>query len=76
MSEFKCEEGKLYLLPIKDLFNGKIIAYDLTRTPNFEQITRMIAQAVVRLEEAKPILHSEGWLYQMSDFREICQKTA
>ncbi|EXI61544.1 integrase [Mannheimia granulomatis] len=42
--------------------------------PNLEQITRMIAQAEVRLEEAKPILHSEGWLYQMSDFREICQK--
>ncbi|WP_233115339.1 hypothetical protein [Aggregatibacter actinomycetemcomitans] len=28
--EFKCDEGKLYLSPIKDLFNGEIIAYDFS----------------------------------------------
>ena len=39
ITEFKCAEGKLYLSPIKDLFNNEIIAYDLARSPNFEQIT-------------------------------------
>lgn len=39
-SELKYDEGKLYLSPIKDLFNGEIIAYDLSPSPNFEQITR------------------------------------
>lgn len=39
VTEFKCAEGKLYLSPIKDLFNGEIIAYDLAESPNFEQIT-------------------------------------
>ena len=28
ITEFKCAEGKRYLSPIKDLFNGEIIAYD------------------------------------------------
>ena len=46
ITEFKCAEGKLYLSPIKDLFNNEIIAYDLARSPNFEQITRMMKQAV------------------------------
>ena len=59
ITEFKCAEGKLYLSPIKDLFNNEIIAYDLARSPNFEQITRMMKQAIARLEGAKPILHSD-----------------
>ena len=60
----------LYLSPIKDLFNNEIIAYDLVRSPNFEQITRMMKQAVARLEGAKPILHSDqGWQYQMIGYQ-------
>ena len=75
VTEFKCDEGKLYLSPIKDLFNSEIIAYDLAESPNFEQITRMMKQAVARLDGAKPILHSDqGWQYQMAGFREICQQ--
>ncbi|VGM96781.1 Integrase core domain [uncultured Avibacterium sp.] len=49
ITEFKCAEGKVYLSPIKDLFNNEIIAYDVARSPNFEQITRMLTQAVNRL---------------------------
>ncbi|SUU34534.1 transposase insK for insertion sequence element IS150 [Actinobacillus seminis] len=37
ITEFKCAEGKLYLSPIKDLFNGEIIAYDLAESPNFDE---------------------------------------
>lgn len=75
VSEFKCTQGKLYLSPIKDLFNDEIIAYDVSRTPNFEQITRMMAQAVVKLKGAKPILHSDqGWQYQMAGFRAILKR--
>ncbi|OOF38424.1 transposase [Rodentibacter rarus] len=62
VTELKCVEGKLYLSPIKGLFNGEIISYDLSPSPNFEQITKMMEQAVRRLDSAKPILHSDqGW---------------
>lgn len=75
VSEFRCAEGKLYLSPIKDLFNGEIIAYNLARTPNFEQITAMMKQAVSRLNGAKPILHSDqGWQYQMASYRAILKE--
>ena len=74
VTEFKCAEGKLYLSPIKDLFNSEIIAYDLAPSPNFEQITRMMAQAITRLDGAKPILHSDqGWQYQMEGYRKILE---
>ncbi|HHT7864545.1 hypothetical protein PMCNE_06040 [Pasteurella multocida] len=70
ITEFKCAEGKLYLSPIKDLFNGEIIAYDLARSPNFEQIMRMMKQAVAKLPQgASLILHSDqGWQYQMAGY--------
>ncbi|WP_419844469.1 DDE-type integrase/transposase/recombinase, partial [Actinobacillus pleuropneumoniae] len=48
ITEFKCAEGKLYLSPIKDLFNSEILAYDLARSPNFEQVMRMLKQAVAK----------------------------
>ncbi len=74
VTEFKCAEGKLYLSPIKDLFNGEIVAYDLASSPNFEQITRMMEQAITRLDGAKPILHSDqGWQYQMVGYRKILE---
>lgn len=75
VTEFQCAEGKLYLSPIKDLFNGEIITYDLAESPNFEQITRMMNKAIVRLNGAKTILHSDqGWQYQMQGFRAMCQQ--
>lgn len=75
VSELKCTQGKLYLSPVKDLFNDEIIAYDLSRTPNFEQITRMMTHAVTRLDGTNPILHSDqGWQYQMAGFRAICRQ--
>ncbi|MCY6525020.1 DDE-type integrase/transposase/recombinase, partial [Actinobacillus pleuropneumoniae] len=76
ITEFKCAEGKLYLSPIKDLFNSEILAYDLARSPNFEQVMRMLKQAVAKLpKDAKPILHSDqGWQYQMADYQDMLRK--
>ncbi|AZI13226.1 IS3 family transposase [Avibacterium paragallinarum] len=73
--KYRFYQGKVYLSPIKDLFNNEIIAYDVARSPNFEQITRMLTQAVNRLAGEKPILHSDqGWQYQMMGYREILKK--
>ena len=60
---------------IKDLFNNEIIAYDLVRSPNSEQITQMMKRAVARLAGAKPILHSDqGWQYQMRGYQNILRE--
>ncbi|WP_115607553.1 IS3 family transposase [Actinobacillus ureae] len=76
ITEFKCAKGKRYLSPIKDLFNGEIIAHDLARSPNFEQVMRMLKQAVAKLpKDAKPILHSDqGWQYQMAGYQDMLRK--
>ena len=47
------------------------------RSPNFEQITQMMKQAVARLAGAKPILHSDqGWKYQMIGYQNILRGMA
>lgn len=67
-----CERQALFIPSFKDLFNNEIIAYDLVRSPNSEQITQMMKQAVARLAGAKPILHSDqGWQYQMIGYQNI-----
>ncbi len=51
--------------------------YLMTKSPNFEQITRMMTQAMAKLAGAKPILHSDqSWQYQTSGFRAICQQNS
>ena len=54
-----------------------MIAYDLAKSPNFEQITRMMKQAVTRLEGAKPILHSDqDEPYQMIGYKNILRENS
>ena len=45
VSEFNHKDGKLYLSPILDMYDSSIISYDLSTSPNFEQIRRMLDKA-------------------------------
>jgi len=70
ISEFKVGSEKLYLSPIKDLFNGEIVAYTVGRRPTFELVTAMLKKGLRRLAPTdKPILHSDqGWHYRMASY--------
>ena len=52
--------AKLYLSPIIDMFNGEIISYNLSETPNMEQIYDMLDKAFSRNDDLEGlILHSD-----------------
>ena len=56
---------KLYLSPVLDGFNSEVVSYNLSRSPNFEQIQTMLEQAVTEEHYENTILHSDqGWQYQ------------
>ncbi|WP_128973484.1 IS3 family transposase [Streptococcus oralis] len=56
---------KLYLSPVLDGFNSEIIAYNLSTTPNLEQMKMMLEQAFTEEYYENTILHSDqGWQYQ------------
>lgn len=42
ITQFITQYGKLYLSPIIDFHTREILAYDLSTSPNFEQIRRML----------------------------------
>lgn len=75
VTEFKVNSEKLYLSPIIDLFNGEIICYDLSKSPNFKQIENMLGGAFKnKLEHNGLILHSDqGWQYQMKAYQKLLE---
>jgi putative transposase len=46
ITEFKVSSQKLYLSPIIDLANKEIISYQLSRRPDFKQVTDMLGKAL------------------------------
>ena len=70
VSEFKHKDGKLYLSPILDIFDGSIIAYDISLHPDFSQTKRMIEKAFESNQNLEGLIfHSDqGWQYQMKQY--------
>ena len=64
---------KLYLSPILDLYNGEIISYNLSNSPNFAQTVDMLNKAFEKIpDNTNLILHSDqGWQYQMKQYRKL-----
>jgi putative transposase len=73
ITQFKLFGQKLYLSPILDLFNGEIISYTLSKSPNFHLITEMLKGAFKRIpNDSHLILHSDqGWHYQMRSYQKL-----
>jgi putative transposase len=59
-----------------DLFNGEIISYQLSFTPNFVQVVTMLRKAFKKIpNNAKPLLHfDQGWQYQMARYQKMLQQ--
>jgi putative transposase len=76
VTEFSLFGEKLYLSPVLDLYNGEIIAYEISHRPVFKMITNMMEKAVLRLKKKdRPILHSDqGLHYQMEQYQGLLMK--
>ncbi|WP_153000579.1 IS3 family transposase, partial [Pseudomonas syringae] len=71
VTEFKVGNRKLYLSPVMDLYNGEIVAYEVSTRPSFELVTSMLDKALQQLQdEPKLVMHSDqGWQYQHAQYR-------
>lgn len=71
VTEFAFPIGKVYLSPILDLYNGEIISYNISQTPNFWQTNDMLDKAFAKIpDNTGLILHSDqGWQYQMKQYQ-------
>ena len=66
VSQFNFPWGKCYLSPIKDMYDGRIVAYDLSLHPDLSQTKRMLDAAFSLGYDLKGLIfHSDqGWQYQ------------
>ena len=71
VSQFNLSWGKCYLSPILDMNTNEIISYNLSLSPNLEQIKDMLAKAFQRFPSVQGlIMHSDqGWQYQHEFYR-------
>jgi putative transposase len=76
ITEFKVKDKKLYLSPIIELFNGEIISYSLSESPNFKQVSDMLNRAFRKIKvNTNLILHSDqGWQYQMKKYQSMLKE--
>jgi transposase InsO family protein/transposase-like protein len=74
LTEFKIPAGKIYLSPIIDCFDGKVVSWTMGTSPNAELVNTMLDKAMAILgENEHPLIHSDrgchyrwpGWIERM-----------
>ena len=70
VSQFNFSWGKCYISPVLDMNTNEIISYDLSMSPNLEQIARMLKKAFDKFPSVEGLIfHSDqGWAYQMKSY--------
>ena len=76
VSQFSFAWGKCYISPILDMNTNEIISYDLSLSPNLEQIQHMLNRAFEKFPSIRGLIfHSDqGWQYQHALFRRTLQE--
>ncbi len=72
ISQFVINGVKWYLSPILDMWNGEIISYTVSRSPNMALVMKMLKKAFRRMGAASigALLHSDqGWQYQHAQYQ-------
>ena len=71
VTEFNLRGEKWYLSPILDEYNGEIISYNTSKSPNLEQINDMLDKAFDGKNLEGLIFHSDqGWQYQHQSYQQ------
>ena len=72
VSQFNFSWGKCYISPVLDMNTNEIISYDLSMSPNLEQIERMLNKAFEKFPSVEGLIfHSDqGWQYQHQSYQQ------
>lgn len=69
ISQVKIGSDKCYISPVIDMFNGEVLACDISQRPDLKQIDRMLKALFKGRDLTGAIFHSDqGWQYQHSLF--------
>lgn len=80
ITEFAIPAGKVYLSPIIDCFDGMVVSWNISRSPDSILVNAMLDKAISTLSETEhPIVHTDrgchyrwtGWISRMQDAKLI-----
>lgn len=76
VTEFRIPAGKVYLSPMIDCFDGMVVSWTLSTSPNAEMANTMLASALETLDGGeRPVVHSDrGSHYRWPGWIGICEK--
>ena len=71
VTEFKIGDKKAYLSPILDMYNGEIISYTISDSPDLRMVMNMVNSAIKKVKPQEGlVLHSDqGWHYQHTQYQ-------
>ena len=77
ISEFHIAAGKVYLSPMIDCFDGRVVSWSIGTRPDAELVNRMLDAAIETISgnRDRPVVHSDrgahylwpGWLSRVAD---------
>ena len=69
-------DKKLYLSPILDMFNGEIISYSTSSSPDLLMVTSMLKKAFMKHHDTDGlVMHSDqGWHYQHTRYQKMLKE--
>lgn len=79
VSQINIGDEKRYLSPVLDMFNGEVLAYDISVRADLRQIGNMLS-GMFKITDKQPselpvILHSDqGWQYQHKDYQDALEE--
>jgi len=73
VTQINIKDRKCYLSPILDMWNGEVVSYTISDSPNLKMVMDMLRKAFSKVSDISGlIMHSDqGWHYQHSDFQAI-----
>lgn len=76
VTQMNIKGEKVYLSPIIDMFNGEVISYSISKSPNMQMIDEMLYRAFDKVKDTKGLVfHSDqGWQYQHYGYRKALEK--
>lgn len=76
VTQVSIHDRKIYLSPILDMFNGEIVSYAISESPNMNMVKTMLRKAFRKHGDLDGlILHSDqGWQYQHRDYQDMLRE--
>ena len=76
VTQVKIKDKWLYLSPIMDMFNGEIVSFEISCSPDLKMVLKMLDKAFRKRKNLDSlILHSDqGWQYQHKRYQKELEK--